>query len=70
MIGFKLTQAQAAEIAGKHFNESTTFNPKQDISGEWFIFEGEVNGHVTVEEFFWVKDLTQSEYVPPINEVL
>lgn len=66
MIGYKISAEQAAYISGKHFNIATTFNPKQDINGEWFIFEGEVNGHVTVEEFFWVKELTPSEYVPPI----
>lgn len=67
MIGFKLTEQQAVEIGGQLFNDSTAFNPVQDINGDWFIFEGEVNGNVTVEEFFWVKELTPSEYVAPIN---
>lgn len=70
MIGYKLTTEQASQISGQLFNDCTTFNPVQDINGDWFIFEGEVNGNVTVEEFFWVKELTPSEYVPPINEVL
>lgn len=70
MIGYKLTQEQYEQISRQLFNDSTTFNPKEDINGEWFIFDGEVGDFVTVEEFFWVKDLTQSEYVPPINEVL
>lgn len=65
MIGYKISPEQAAYIADKHFNDSTTFYPVQDINGEWFIFEGEVN-EVTVEEFMWVKDLIPSEYVPPI----
>lgn len=69
MIGYKLTSTQAAEIRGKYFNDSTTFYPVQDINGDWFIFEGEVNGHITVEEFFWVRDLEPSEYVPPINNI-
>jgi len=67
MIGYKLTPTQAAQISGKHFNSSSIFNPVPDINGDYFIFEGEVNGHVTVEECFWVKELTPSEYVPPIN---
>ena len=67
MIGYKLTQEQFEQISGQLFNDSTAFNPVQDINGDWFIFDGEVNGHVTVEEFFWVKDLTPSEYVAPIN---
>lgn len=70
MEGYKLTTLQADAIRGQLFNDTTVFNPVQDINGDWFIFEGEVNGNVTVEEFMWVKELTQSEYVPPINEVL
>lgn len=69
MIGFKLTQEQAEQISGQLFNDSTTFNPVQDINGDWFIFEGEVNGHITVEEFFWVRDLEPSEFVPPVNNI-
>lgn len=67
MIGYKLTEQQKEQISGQFFNGSTSFNPVQDINGDWFIFEGEVNGHVTVEAFFWVKELTPSEFVPPIN---
>lgn len=67
MEGYKLTSEQADLIRGQHFNESTTFNPIQDINGDWFIFEGELNGHVTNLEFNWVRDLPPSEYVPPIN---
>ncbi len=67
MIGYKLTPIKAAQISGKHFNDSGMFNPVQDINGEWFIFEGEAGDFVTVEEFFWVRDLELSEYVPPIN---
>lgn len=68
MIGYKLTEQQAVEISGQFFNDATTFNPVQDINGDWFIFEGEV-GCCTNEEFMWVKDLPQAEYVPPINEL-
>jgi len=69
MIGYKISEEQALDINGQLFNDSTTFNPVQDINGEWFIFEGEVNGHITVEDFFWVKDLEPSEYIPPINDI-
>lgn len=69
MIGYKLTQEQSQQIIGRFFNDSTTFNPVQDINGDWFIFEGEVNGHITIEEFFWVRDLEPSEYIPPINNI-
>lgn len=66
MQGYKLTTPQANAIRGQFFNDTTAFNPVQDINGEWFIFEGEVNGHITVEEYEWVKELTPSEFVPPI----
>ena len=66
MIGYKLTPTQATQISGKHFNSSSIFNPVQDIDGDYFIFEGEVND-CTNEDYLWVKDLTPSEYVPPIN---
>lgn len=68
MIGYKLTAEQAIEISGKLFNESTAFNPVQDINADWFIFEGEINGHITVADFAWVKTLKPSDYVPPIIE--
>ena len=67
MIGYKITPEQASYMMDKHLNDSTTFYPKADINGDMFIFEGEVGDFVTVEEFMWVKDLTPSEYVPPIN---
>lgn len=69
MIGYKLTQEQASQISGKLFNDCTAFNPIQDINGDWFIFEGEVGAFVTNEEFAWVKDLPQAEYVPAINNI-
>jgi hypothetical protein len=67
MIGYKLTSEQKNLLVGQEFAPNQYFNPVQDINGDWFIFEGEVNGHVTVQEFFWVKELTPSEFVPPIN---
>ena len=69
MIGYKLTPTQAAQISGKHFNSSSIFNPAPDINGDYFIFEGEVND-CTNEDYLWVKELTPSEYVPPINNEL
>ena len=65
MTGYKLTSEQSAEIAGKFLNDTTTFNPVQDINGDWFIFEGEVS-ECTNPEFYWVKDLEPSEYIAPI----
>lgn len=66
MIGYKLTEAEAAELSGQYLNDTTTFNPKEDINGDKYIFEGEVSECVN-EKFMWVKNLIPSEYVPPIN---
>lgn len=66
MIGYKISAQQAAYISGKHFNSSGIFNPVPDINGDYFIFEGEVND-CTNEDYLWVKDLPQAEYVAPIN---
>ena len=70
MTGYKLTTEQAELLRCNEFAPNQYFNPVQDINGDWFIFDGEVNGHITVEEFFWVRDLEPSEYVPPINEMI
>jgi hypothetical protein len=67
MIGYKLTTEQANLTRGKFLNECTTFNPKEDINGDWFIFEGEVNENITNSEFDWVKELPEAEYVPPTS---
>jgi len=66
MIGYKLTETEAAELSGKYLNATTMFNPKPDINGDKYIFEGEVAECVN-PLYMWVKDLQPSEYVPPIN---
>lgn len=68
MIGYKLTQEEANSIRGKEFADGQFFNPVPDINGDEFIFQGEIDGCVN-EKYMWVKDLSQSEYVPPINKL-
>lgn len=65
MIGYKLTNKQKELLSGAAFAPDQYFNPVPDIDGVYFIFEGEVNGCVN-EEFLWVKELPEAEYVPPI----
>lgn len=65
MIGYKLTVEQAKDLENQEFSESQFFNPVPDIDGVYFIFEGEVEGCVN-EEFMWVKELPEAEYVPPL----
>ena len=68
MIGYKLTTEQKDLLVGQQFAPDEYFNPVPDIDGVFFIFEGEVNG-CTNEEFMWVKDLPEAEYVPPAVEL-
>ena len=38
-----------------------------DINGDKHIFDGEVNGYIEFKEFFWVRELQPSTFIPPIN---
>ena len=69
MIGYKLTTEQKDLLVGQQFATDEYFNPVPDIDGVFFIFSGEVEGCVN-EEFMWVKDLPESEYMPPIVELV
>lgn len=68
MIGYKLNTQQKDLLIGNEFAPNQYFNPVPDINGDWFIFDGEVNGCVN-EDFTWVKELPQAEYVAPINNI-
>ncbi len=67
MFGYKLETQQKDLLVGQQFAPDQFFNPVPDIDGVYFIFEGEVNG-CTNEEFMWVKELPEAEYVPPAVE--
>ena len=64
MMGFKLNNEQKDLLVGQEFAPNQYFNPVTDVHGDYFIFEGEVNGCVH-PEFMWVKELPQAEYVLP-----
>lgn len=68
MIGYKLNTQQKDLLIGNEFAPNQYFNPVFDINGDYFIFDVEVEGCVN-EDFMWVKELPQAEYVPPINEL-
>lgn len=65
MKGYKITQEQRNEISKTPFSEGQYFNPVQDINGEWFIFETEMN--YAVKNKGWVRT-TITEYIPPIDK--
>jgi hypothetical protein len=64
MFGYKLDTQQRNELVGQQFAPTQYFNPVPNIEGVYFIFDGEVDNCVN-EEFMWVKELPQAEYVPP-----
>lgn len=65
MIGYKLETQQKDLLVGQQFAPDQFFNPVADIDGVYFIFECEVE-NCTNEEFMWVKELPEAEYVPPL----
>lgn len=68
MLGYKLTNSEKDSLVGQQYDSDQYFNPVLDKDGVYFIFEGEVNGCVN-EEFMWVKELPEAEYVPPTVEL-
>lgn len=66
MIMHLLTIEQKDLLVEQFFAPASIFNPVQDQTGNWFISPQEVNQCV-YEEFFWIKNLTTKEYIPPIH---
>lgn len=64
MIGFKLTQIQAESLFGQEFAPNQYFNPVPNEQGEYFIFDGEVDGCIN-EDFMWVKELPKVDFELP-----
>jgi hypothetical protein len=62
---YLLTTQQKDLLVGQFFAPSSMFNPVQDINGDWFISQQEVD-QCTNTEFSWVKTLPQMTYTPPV----
>ena len=60
---YKLTLSQKELLTGKQFTTDSYFNPITDINGDWFISKEEIK-NCNNEEFIWVKDLIESEFIP------
>jgi hypothetical protein len=67
MKAYKITVEQKNAIEGQPLAPSEYYNPVQDINGDWFIFEIEMNH--AVKNKGWAKE-TLAEYVPPPTEEL
>jgi hypothetical protein len=61
---YKLTPNQKNQLVGVEYIADCTYNPIQDGNGIWIISEGEVEQTID-ENFLWVKDLPQIDYVKP-----
>ena len=66
---FKLTATQKNKLLGVQFIEDNFYNPVQDNNGVWIITSEEVE-QTTDENYLWVKDLPQIEFIKPKENAL
>lgn len=59
MTGYKLTLEQKNLLVGQQFAPNQYYNPVQDVNGDWFIFQKEVE----LGGFDWLRELLEAEYV-------
>jgi hypothetical protein len=59
-----LTITQKNKLINKEFSKDSLFNPIQDANNKWVISIEEIE-QTTDENFLWVKDLPQIDYVNP-----
>ena len=60
----KLTAMQKNKLIGIEYIPNCTYNPVQDANDVWIITTEEV-AQTTDENFLWVKDLPQIDYIKP-----
>lgn len=65
IYGYKITAGQKNSIENQPFADNQYFNPVQDINGDWFIFEQEMD--YCVKNKGWAKQ-DKVEYVPPVDD--
>jgi len=68
MIGYKLTLEQKEAIQGVEFSDATFFNCVEDIDGVWFLFLSEQDTNNLPNEYAYILDLPQEEFVPKVQE--
>ena len=61
---FRLTTTQKNKLIGVEYIPNCTYNPVQDGNGVWVITSEEVD-QTTNENFIWIKDLPQIDYIQP-----
>jgi hypothetical protein len=73
MIGYILSEEQKNDIQGVFFASDIFFNCVQDINDVWFLFLSEQDKEILPNEYLYLLDLPQGEYIPkptpnPFNE--
>ena len=66
MIGYILTIEQKEAVHNKFINKYEFINCLQDINGTWYFLEKE-NNKERYGEYFWLFDLPQGEFTPPLE---
>ena len=61
---FKLNEQQKNKLINVEFVADNFYNPIQDANGVWIITIEEVE-QTTDENFTWVKDLPQIDFIKP-----
>ena len=64
MIGYILTNQQANEVQGKFITPYLFINCVQDINDVWFLFLSEQDKALLPQEYLYLLDLPQGEYIP------
>ena len=65
MLGYILTNQQKEAIQGVFFAPDIFFNCVEDINGIWFLFLSEQDKALLPQEYLYLLDLPQGEYIPP-----
>ena len=64
MIGYILSIEQKEAIQGVFFSTDIFFNCVQDINDVWFLFLSEQDKELLSEQYLYLFDLPQGEYIP------
>jgi len=66
MEGYKINIGQKTAIENTKMKGGAYFNPVQDVNGDYFIFEVEMNSIITNQGW---KNALEAEYVPPTETI-
>lgn len=65
MLMYKINAEQKLLLDNKLYNATSKFNPIEDIHGDWYISQQEVNSNM----FSWLNELQSSEFVPKPQQI-